>query len=103
MNVADAQSRGIQNGDMVRVFNDKGVAIVPAYVTSRILPGIVVIHHGCNYEPDKDGVDRGGTPNIFFTDEESLVTAPPVTNLVQAERYRSSDVSAFELCRAPCL
>ncbi len=87
INVADAQTRGIRDGDKVRVFNDKGVAVIPAYVTSRILPGMIVIHHGGNYEPDKDGVDWGCTPNIFFTDPESPVTAPPVSNLVQAERF----------------
>ncbi|MBI2088793.1 MAG: molybdopterin-dependent oxidoreductase [Deltaproteobacteria bacterium] len=87
MNAADAQARGIKDGDLVRIHNDKGVGVLPAYVTSRILPGMVVIHHGGNYEPDKDGVDWGCTPNIFFTDMESPVTAPAVTNLVEAERY----------------
>jgi anaerobic dimethyl sulfoxide reductase subunit A len=87
MNVADAQARGVKDGDMVRVYNDKGVAVIPAYVTSRVMPGIVVIHHGGNYEPDKEGVDWGCTPNIFFTDPESPVTAPPVSNLIQVERF----------------
>jgi len=77
------------DGDLVRVFNDKGVAAIPAYVTSRLLPGVVVIHHGGAYEPDDEGVDRGCTPNIFLTDPESPVTAPHVTNLVQVERWRA--------------
>lgn len=87
MNVADAKARGVKDGDFVRVFNDKGVAVVPTYVTSRILPGMIVIHHGGNYEPDKEGVDWGCTPNLFFTDPESPVTAPHVSNLVQVERF----------------
>ncbi|MBI2091310.1 MAG: molybdopterin-dependent oxidoreductase [Deltaproteobacteria bacterium] len=87
MNVADAQSRGIKDGDLVRVSNDKGVAAVPAYVTSRLLPGVAVIHHGGWFEPDEKGVDRGCTPNIFLTDPESPVTAPSVTNLVEVERF----------------
>lgn len=87
MNVADAKARGVKDGDFVRVFNDKGVAVVPTYVTSRILPGMIVIHHGGNYEPDKEGVDWGCTPNLFFTDPESPVTAPHVSNLVQIERF----------------
>jgi len=89
LNVADAKGRGIKDGDLVRVFNDKGVAVIPAYVTSRILPGMVVIHHGGSYEPDKDGVDWGCTPNLFFTDPESPVTAPQVSNLVQVERFEA--------------
>jgi anaerobic dimethyl sulfoxide reductase subunit A len=90
MNPADAQARGIKDGELLRVFNDKGVAVVPAYVTSRILPGMIVIHHGGQYTPDRDGVDWGCTPNIFFTDAESPVTAPHVSNLVQVERFTGS-------------
>jgi len=35
INSADAQARGIKEGDMVRVFNDRGQTILPASVTSR--------------------------------------------------------------------
>ncbi len=90
MNPADAQARGIKDGGLARVFNDKGVAVVPAYVTSRILPGMIVIHHGGQYTPDRDGVDWGCTPNIFFTDTVSPVTAPRVSNLVQVEGFTGS-------------
>jgi anaerobic dimethyl sulfoxide reductase subunit A len=85
MNAADAKARGIRDGTRVRVFNDHGVAILSAYVTSRIMPGIVAIHHGGWYQPDENGVDRGCTPNVFLGDPESPVTAPLVTNLVQIE------------------
>jgi anaerobic dimethyl sulfoxide reductase subunit A len=86
MNAADAQARGIKDGDQVKIHNDKGTAIIPAYVTSRLLPGVVVIHHGGWFQPDENGVDRGCTPNIFLTDPKSPVTAPSVTNLVEVER-----------------
>ena len=42
----------------------------------------------------REGVDWGCTPNIFFTDSESPVTAPPVSNLVQLERFKSNDKKA---------
>ena len=87
INPADAKAKGIGDGDLVRVLNDNGVAILPAYVTSRIMPGIVSIHHGGWYEPDENGVDRGCTPNVFLGDTESPVTAPLVSNLVQIENY----------------
>jgi anaerobic dimethyl sulfoxide reductase subunit A len=92
LSAADAQARGIKDGDLVRVFNDKGVAAIPAYVTSRLLPGVTVIHHGGWYEPDADGVDRGCTPNVFLGDPESPVTAPHVTTLVQVERFEGQVV-----------
>ena len=87
INVADARARDLRDGDLVRISNDKGTAVLPAYVTSRIMPGVVSIHHGGWYEPDEEGVDWGATPNVFLGDSESPVTAPHVTNLVQVEKY----------------
>ncbi len=46
MNVADAKARGLKDGDIVRAFNDNGEAIVPVYVTTRIMPGITHISFG---------------------------------------------------------
>jgi hypothetical protein len=51
---------------------------------------MVIIHHGGNYEPDKEGVDWGCTPNIFLTDPESPVTAPLVSNLIEVERFNGN-------------
>ncbi|MBI4491430.1 MAG: molybdopterin-dependent oxidoreductase [Chloroflexi bacterium] len=87
LNVADARARGVVDGQLVRVSNDKGVAVLPAYVTSRIMPGIAMIHHGGYYEPDANGVDWGATPNVFLGDPESPITAPLVTTLVEVEQY----------------
>jgi len=71
VNTADARSRGIQDGDLVRVFNDRGVVLIPAYVTERIMPGVVNLCEGAWYNPDKDGVDRGGCPNVLTKDKNS--------------------------------
>jgi anaerobic dimethyl sulfoxide reductase subunit A len=87
MSTADAAARGVKDGDLVKVWNDKGTAVIPAYVTNRLLPGVVVIHHGGSYDPDENGVDWGCTPNVFLHDPQSPVTPGHVTNLVQMERY----------------
>jgi len=87
MNSADAQARGIKNGDLVRVFNDRGVTMLPARVTERIMPGVVDIPQGAWYNPDDTGVDRGGCANILTKDEHSPGGAYPAnTSLVQAEK-----------------
>lgn len=65
MNPLDAQERNIKEGDLVRVFNDRGVVIIPVKVTSRIMPGVVSIPQGAWYSPDKDGVDRRGSVNTL--------------------------------------
>jgi len=90
INSADAGARGIKDGDMVRVFNDRGEMIIPARVTGRILPGAVDIPQGAWYDPDENGLDRGGCANVLTKDEISPGGAfCSNTALVQVERARA--------------
>ncbi len=83
----DAELRGIKDGDMVRVFNDRGEMIIPARVTERIVPGAVDIPQGAWFDPDDKGVDRGGCTNILSRDVISPGGAfPSNTALVQVEK-----------------
>jgi len=68
INLSDAEARGIKDGDMVKVFNDRGVMVIPARVTGRIMPGVVDIPQGAWYNPDENGVDREGCANILTKD-----------------------------------
>ena len=71
INTSDAQARGIIDGDMVRVFNDRGEILVVTKVTERIMPGVVCIPQGAWYDPDENGVDRGGNPNVLMRAQHS--------------------------------
>lgn len=42
MNVADAEQLGIQHGDTVKVWNERGECEMAAYVGENVLPGVVV-------------------------------------------------------------
>jgi anaerobic dimethyl sulfoxide reductase subunit A len=65
MNPMDAAERNIKDGDQVKVHNGRGELILPCRITPRILPGVIDIPQGAWYEPDEQGVDRGGCVNVL--------------------------------------
>ena len=84
INPVDAEPRGIKNGELVRVFNDRGEIVIQAEVTNRIKPGVVDVPQGAWYDPDERGVDRGGCANVLTRDRHSPGGAMPSnTGLVQ--------------------
>jgi anaerobic dimethyl sulfoxide reductase subunit A len=89
INTLDAEGRGIQEGDMVRVFNDRGEVVIPALVTERIMPGVVSLPEGAWYTPDDKGIDHGGCANVLTRNVTSLAGAfPSHTALVQIKKAR---------------
>lgn len=88
INSEDARERGIRHGDLVKVFNDRGIVILPAKVTERIMPGVVSIYQGAWFNPDGEGRDRGGCANVLTKDEHSPAGAFCSNNaLVQVEKF----------------
>jgi anaerobic selenocysteine-containing dehydrogenase len=66
MNPADAVARGIENGDVIKVYNERGTVLGGAYVTERMMPGVVYMDHGARYDPIVPGeLDRGGAINTI--------------------------------------
>jgi anaerobic selenocysteine-containing dehydrogenase len=66
INPKDAEKRGIKNGDVVRAFNERGGVLCGAYVTERLMPGVVYVDHGARYDPIVPGeIDRGGAINTI--------------------------------------
>ncbi|MCP4757102.1 MAG: molybdopterin-dependent oxidoreductase [Proteobacteria bacterium] len=71
INPVDAEYRGIRDGDEVFVFNDRGKLAITAWVTRRIIPGVISIYEGTYYEPDEEGICRGGCVNVLTNDTYS--------------------------------
>lgn len=71
INFQDAEARGINEGDMLRIFNSRGEIRILASVTERIMPGVVNVPHGAWFMPDEKGIDRGGCPNTLCSEEYS--------------------------------
>ena len=85
----DADARGIEDGDLLRIFNDRGEIRITATVTETIMPGVVNVPQGGCFRPDEKGIDRGGCPNTVCNDEYSPCGAYAWhTNLVQVEKAK---------------
>ena len=65
INPADAGPRGIHNGDIVKMFNQRGTVLGGAYVTERIISGVVYQDHGARHDPIAAELDRGGCNNLI--------------------------------------
>jgi anaerobic dimethyl sulfoxide reductase subunit A len=90
INPRDATPRGIKDGDWVHVFNDRGRIAIPAWVTERIIPGVVSVFEGAWYAPDEKGIDRGGCANTLTRDAYSGGGAAVLnTSLVQVEKEKN--------------
>lgn len=99
MNPADAASRGIEAGDTVRLFNDRGACLAGAVLSADVAPGVVQLATGAWLDPvelgpDGEGrnssLDRHGNPNVLTLDlpTSGLAQAPIAHSaLVQVERF----------------
>jgi len=81
----DAKGRGLKNGELVKVFNNRGTIILPVKITPRIMPGVVSVPEGAWWNPDKDGIDRRGSINTLTKYHPTPLAFgnPSHTNLVQ--------------------
>jgi trimethylamine-N-oxide reductase (cytochrome c) len=69
INPVDAEARGIKTGDIVKVFNERGIVLCGALVWERIMPGAVSIDHGARCDAIVPGkIDRGGAIDLIAPD-----------------------------------
>jgi biotin/methionine sulfoxide reductase len=102
---ADATARGISDGDVVRIFNERGECLAGAVVTDAMTQGVLQLQTGAWYDPDRPGqvgaLDRHGNPNVLTLDKgTSKLAQGPIsqTTLVDVERWTKSvpAIGAFE-------
>ncbi|MCM3767878.1 DMSO/selenate family reductase complex A subunit [Neobacillus niacini] len=88
INPKDAEARGIKDGERVEVVNDRGLLIIDAKVTRKIVPGVVGIPQGAWYTPDKNGIDQRGSINVLTSQRPTPLAKanPQLTNLVEVKK-----------------
>ncbi|WP_020666945.1 molybdopterin guanine dinucleotide-containing S/N-oxide reductase [Amycolatopsis nigrescens] len=92
MNPADAAARGLADGAVVRVFNNRGSCLAGLVLSSAVRPGVVQLSTGAWYDPDPADPSfcRHGNPNVLTGDVPTSKLGQGSTGqhaLVQVEPY----------------
>jgi biotin/methionine sulfoxide reductase len=90
----DAAARGIADGDVVRLVNDRGACLAGARVTDAVLRGVVQLPTGAWFDPVDPDAERPfcahGNPNVLTRDVGTSALAQGCTGqhtAVQVERW----------------
>ncbi|MGE0717344.1 MAG: molybdopterin guanine dinucleotide-containing S/N-oxide reductase [Alphaproteobacteria bacterium] len=109
INPADAAPRGIADGDIVVVHNDRGRCLAGAIVTEDVRPGVIQLPAGAWFDPAEPGrvgsLDKHGNPNVLTMDKgTSRLGQGPIalTALVEVERL-SGDAPAVTAFLPPAV
>ncbi len=91
---ADAAARGIRDGDIVRIYNDRGACLAGAVVSDAVRPGVMQLATGAWYDPLDPAAERPfcvhGNPNVLTRDIGTSRLAQGCTGqltVVEVERF----------------
>ncbi|SOJ54853.1 Dimethyl sulfoxide/trimethylamine N-oxide reductase [Mycobacterium simulans] len=94
INPKDADARELNNGDIVRVFNDRGACLAGVVVDDGLRPQVVQLSTGAWFDPadpsDPDSMCVHGNPNALSNDSGTSSLAHGSTGqhvLVQVEKF----------------
>ena len=95
MNPDDARDRGIEDGDLVRLFNDRGACLAGVRISPDVRPGVVALPTGAWFDPQDNGasapsLERHGNPNALTLDKGTSRLgqgSSAHSTLVEVERF----------------
>ena len=97
MNPDDAARRNIEDGDAVRLFNDRGACLSVVKLSDGVMPGVIRLPTGAWFDPLEPGepgsLDVHGNPNVLTRDvgTSSLAQGPTaMSTLVQVEKFEGA-------------
>ena len=107
LNVEDARARGIAEGDVVKVFNNRGALLAGAVLVDRVRAGVIELSTGAWYDPLEPGkigtLDVHGNPNVLTPDHgtSKLGQGPSAHSaLVEVEKF-DGDLPEIKVFRQP--
>lgn len=89
----EAAIRGLADGDVVRIFNDRGACLAGLVTDDAVSRGVAQLSTGAWYDPDpgNPGFCRHGNPNVLTADRPSSALSQGCTGqlaLAEIERHR---------------
>jgi biotin/methionine sulfoxide reductase len=104
----DAAARGIGDGDIVRIFNDRGSCLAGAVLSDAVRPGVAQIATGAWFDPADPAAARPfcvhGNPNVLTRDAGTSRLAQGCTGQltqVDIERFDAPAVPAIRAFDPP--
>jgi biotin/methionine sulfoxide reductase len=95
LNPEDAADRGIRDGDIIRIFNDRGSCLAGAVLSDAVMPGVVNLSTGAWFDPVSHDADHGecrhGNPNMVTRDIGTSKLAQGCSGqvtIVEVSRYK---------------
>jgi hypothetical protein len=104
INPADAKTRGIGNGEVVRVFNARGACFAGVSIAKAVSPGVVRLSCGAWYDPaddDEKPACAHGNANVLTRDHgTSRLSQGPssATALVEVEKCTNPPPPRQSVC-----
>jgi len=97
INPADAAVRGIEEGDIVRLFNAQGACLAGAALSESVMPGVVQLPTGAWFDPQDPTEDKPlcvhGNPNVLTIDVGTSKLAQGCTGqlaAVEVEKFEGN-------------
>ena len=94
INPIDAEDRGLKNGDIVKLFNDRGACLAGIKIEEKVMQGVAQISTGAWYDPQNPleygSICKHGNPNILTRDKgTSKLGQGPIAHscLIEMEKY----------------
>ena len=92
INRQDAEARGIEDGDLIELYNDRGTIIVGAILSDDIMPGVVSVYEGAWPSLDSKGRCNSGLVNFLTsTQRSSGLSQATSANTVLCEMRKCED------------